>query len=56
MEPTASRISSESQVSHEQIHELIELRGFGELKSALGDMDVHDLAELLGELLTSAEV
>ncbi len=59
MEPTTSRISDDSRmsglssipsVSGEQIHELIESRGFGELKSVLCGMDVHDLAELLGEL------
>ena len=37
-------------VSQDQVHELFESRRFGELKSVLREMEIHDLAELLGEL------
>ncbi len=40
----------ETTVSQELVHELIESRRFGELKSTLCAMEIHDLAELLGDL------
>lgn len=33
-----------------EIHELVEQKNFGALKSALREMDIHDVAELLGSL------
>ncbi len=38
------------EVSQNQVHELFESRRFGELKSVLRQMEIHDLAELLSEL------